>query len=555
MLEVGGTMDSTTHARRRRHRRLVAATRRLSGGDGILHPDPARPRRARARAAILRLAGRRSSVPTARSSARAPTRPSPSIPARWCAAGWRCCRRNPRSRSRCDAPAIGCSPPATPRPDGCRCRQPGGAWSLGPRGEVSEAIHLYVLAPLRTAGELLDEPRYRRFAERSRDYYLRHVDCTRFDAPNLLTHFYAYIQEALWELGCDDEVRRGMADVARHQQPNGAVPAYSDVPWVCTTGIAQLAQVWFRLGETERAERAMAFLADLQNPSGGFFGSYGVGAAYFPDQEPSWGVKYAIEAEQCRIASHFDATVGEYRPDIAEHDGRARAVLARSATVDGKRVLDAGAGKGRYAALVKRHHPDAPTSPRSTSRPRCCATCPPGIAHRAAQPPRPALPRRPLRRRPLHRGARARRPHSRGRARARRACSRPAAPSSSSTRTRRSSAPSRCRAGSAGSTRTSSRTMLSVARSRDRGGARRLRRSPAARRALHLLDGAEAAPPPPATTDPRPRGQRRPLRRRAHAIQSRRSRAEAAPPRRDPRRPRSAGARAPRPALGRAPTS
>ena len=26
---------------------------------------------------------------------------------------------------------------------------PGGDWSLGPRGEVSEAIHLYVLAPLR----------------------------------------------------------------------------------------------------------------------------------------------------------------------------------------------------------------------------------------------------------------------------------------------------------------------------------------------------------------------------------------------------------------------
>jgi malonyl-CoA O-methyltransferase len=117
--------------------------------------------------------------------------------------------------------------------------------------------------------------------------------------------------------------------------------------------------VWFRLGERERAERALAFLAPLQNPSGGFFGSYGVGAAYFPDQEPSWGVKYAIEAEQCRIASHFDATVGEYRPEIAEHDGRVRAVIERLGTLDGKRVLDAGAGKGRYAALLKRRAPSA----------------------------------------------------------------------------------------------------------------------------------------------------------------------------------------------------
>ncbi len=170
------------------------------------------------------------------------------------------------------------------------------------------------------------------------------------------------MQEALLELGCDEEVRRGMADVARHQRPNGAIPAYSDVPWVCTTGVAQLAQVWFRIGEVERAERAMAFLAALQNPSGGFFGSYGVGAAYFPDQEPSWGVKYAIEAEQCRIASHFDATVGEYRPEIAEQDGRARAVLSKTAAAAraaGARILDAGAGKGRYAALLHRHHPDA----------------------------------------------------------------------------------------------------------------------------------------------------------------------------------------------------
>ncbi len=236
---------------------------------------------------------------------------------------------------------------------------PGGAWSLGSRGEVSEAIHLYVLGPLAAAGDALDEPHYRRFAERGRDWYLRNVNCTRFAEPNLLTHFYAYIQEALIELGCDAEARRGMADVARFQQENGAVPAYSDVPWICATGIAQLAQVWFRLGDAARAERALAFLATLQNPSGGFFGSYGVGAAYFPDQEPSWGVKYAIEAEQCRIASHFDTTVGEYQPAIAEHDGRARAVLDAFGDLAGKRVLDAGAGKGRYATLLKRRHPTA----------------------------------------------------------------------------------------------------------------------------------------------------------------------------------------------------
>jgi malonyl-CoA O-methyltransferase len=256
---------------------------------------------------------------------------------------------------------------------------PGGAWSLGDRGEVPEAIHLYVLAPLRAAGELLDEPRYRRAAERGRDYYLDVVRGMRFAAPNLLTHFYAYVQEALWELGCVDEARRGMADVARVQQENGAVPAYSDVPWVCATRVAQLAQVWFRLGEQARAERALAFLASLQNPSGGFYGSYGVGAAYFPAEEPAWGVKYAIEAEQCRIASHFDHTAADYRRDVAEHDGRARAVLARLGPLDGKRVLDAGAGKGRYAALLRRRWPAAAITALDVSA-EMLRHVPPGIA-------------------------------------------------------------------------------------------------------------------------------------------------------------------------------
>ena len=236
---------------------------------------------------------------------------------------------------------------------------PGGAWSLGPRGEVSEAIHLYCLAPLRDAGALLGESRYQRFAERSRDYYVRHLDCARFDRPNHLTHFYAYVQEALWELGCAAEVRRGMDDVARFQQSTGAVPAYHDVAWVCATGVAQLAQVWYRLGESARANAALTFLESVQNPSGGFWGSYGVGANYFPSEEPSWGVKYYVEAAQCRIADHFDRTTSEYRPEIAEQDGRAQAVVQRLGRLDGKRVLDAGAGKGRYAAMLKRQWPSA----------------------------------------------------------------------------------------------------------------------------------------------------------------------------------------------------
>jgi len=231
---------------------------------------------------------------------------------------------------------------------------PGADWSLGPRGEVNEAIHLYVLPPLRRAGEVLNEPRYLEFADRSLRYYLAHATLGEFAQPNALTHFHAYVQEALLDLGCEAEARAGMASVARFQRPTGAVPGYHDVPWVCSTGLAQLALVWYRLGESQRAEAALAFLAALQNQSGGFFGSYGVGASYFPREEISWAAKYAVDACQWRISRHFDETVSQYQPEIAESDGRVLAALQHLGDLNGRRVLDAGCGKGRYSALLKR---------------------------------------------------------------------------------------------------------------------------------------------------------------------------------------------------------
>ena len=235
----------------------------------------------------------------------------------------------------------------------------GGAWSLGGRGEVSEAIHTYVLPPLLAAAEVLNEPSYRQFVDRSLDYYLGNVTLTDFTQPNALTHFYAYVQEALLDLGCEAEVRAGMASVATFQQQTGAVPGYHDVEWICSTGLAQLAQVWFRLGETARGNKAMEFLSLLQNGSGGFYGSYGVGADYFAGEEISWAVKYAIEAAQRQIASHFDATSSSYQPDISQSDGRVQAVLRHLGNLDGKHLLDAGCGKGRYAKLIKQLYPQA----------------------------------------------------------------------------------------------------------------------------------------------------------------------------------------------------
>jgi malonyl-CoA O-methyltransferase len=60
--------------------------------------------------------------------------------------------------------------------------------------------------------------------------------------------------------------------------------------------MAQLALAWYKLGITDPADKAMAYLATIQNPSGGFLGSYGNEARYFPYQEISWAVKFFLEA-------------------------------------------------------------------------------------------------------------------------------------------------------------------------------------------------------------------------------------------------------------------
>ncbi|WP_394780715.1 methyltransferase domain-containing protein, partial [Undibacterium sp.] len=233
---------------------------------------------------------------------------------------------------------------------------PGGDWSLGSRGEVSEGIHLYVLQPMRDAAAALGLPYIRAAADKALAYYLTNVPVTDFSHTNMLTHFYGYMQEALFEMGCIEEAKQGMASVAPYQLANGSVSAYSNVSWVCSTGLAQLAKVWYFLDDLPRADKAMEFLAQLQNGSGGFYGSYGVGATYFPADEISWAVKYTIEAEHLRIARHFDHTAHHYKSTIPAQDGRVQAIF--SGLGNATRVLDAGCGKGRYAALIKEHKPE-----------------------------------------------------------------------------------------------------------------------------------------------------------------------------------------------------
>ncbi len=169
-------------------------------------------------------------------------------------------------------------------------------WRLLDGSYFSDYAHLYVLPPLLQAGQKLSEVRYVRAAERAMNYFRRQPDLVEFKSElGTLSHIFGYMMEALVELGEADLARKGLEQAARIQKRNGAIPAFPGVDWVCSTGMAQLAIAWYKLGINEPADRAVQYLESIQNPSGGFYGSYGRKAVYISDKEIGWAAKYYLD--------------------------------------------------------------------------------------------------------------------------------------------------------------------------------------------------------------------------------------------------------------------
>ncbi|MCX4374771.1 MAG: methyltransferase domain-containing protein [Lachnospiraceae bacterium] len=240
------------------------------------------------------------------------------------------------------------------------------AWGNGKA--CSELIHTYCLSPLVQVADALQKPEYKDAAYKILNYYKNnHYDeIMNFD---LLSHFYAYVMEALLDMGERDMALEAMEKVARVQKESGAVPAYRDVDWVCSTGLFQLALVWFRLGNVKRGNRAFTYACKLQNESGGWYGSYlseqnpYEDNDYFPSSEISWAVKYFLDALYYKNIVEFDLYADSFLNKIAKDDGRYQIVrntilAERIKKKQALRVLDVGCGKGRYLKNLTENEPE-----------------------------------------------------------------------------------------------------------------------------------------------------------------------------------------------------
>jgi len=170
------------------------------------------------------------------------------------------------------------------------------SWNMGKRGMVPEAVHIYALPPIRKAGELLGIPEYIKFVEKSVNYYLDSPNQFEWHNDNMLLHFYCYIIDGLISLYRISEAKQMLDQLKKEMWPSGGIPAYYNVNWICSPGLAQAAICFYRIGDTETANKVLDFMTMFQNPSGGFFGSYGPDADYFSIAEISWANKFFLDA-------------------------------------------------------------------------------------------------------------------------------------------------------------------------------------------------------------------------------------------------------------------
>lgn len=215
-------------------------------------------------------------------------------------------------------------------------------------GTIPEPIQLYVLPPLFATSEALGEPRYCAAASACLQFYLGHAETLRVSQ---LTHFLAYQIEALISLGYPELAEPTLRTLQEGQFADGSVRAKEGVRWVCTPGLAQLAVCWYLLGQWRPADKAMAWLDAHQEPDGGFRGSYGKGATYFPDVELSWAAKYYLDAHRLRVLAAMERSATIFPDSVPTDDGRLHAIAAKVRPND--RVIEAGCGKGRFLSALK----------------------------------------------------------------------------------------------------------------------------------------------------------------------------------------------------------
>lgn len=253
------------------------------------------------------------------------------------------------------------------QPDGRLTTPSQDAWGNN-ENFCSELVHIYCLSPIREAGNIFGRQDYLDAVNKILGYYM-HNKADRIANFSLLSHFYAYVMEGLFDLGEAALARECMERLSRYQNKKGGISGLNDVPWTCSTGMFQLALVWYKLGELEKGNKIFDYACSLQNESGGWYGSYPAPSIfsifyrgrkrpyYFPDAEISWANKYFLDALAMKERLEFEKNAYIFLDEIDKDDGRYILISKLLGGGMHKKVLDIGCGKGRYLKRLSRDIP------------------------------------------------------------------------------------------------------------------------------------------------------------------------------------------------------
>jgi len=217
--------------------------------------------------------------------------------------------------------------------------EPSGRIQFNYEENIPEYVHLFVLPPLVETGLIFKRAEYIDAAQNSVSYYKKQPQVL---SSKHLTHFLGYILDGFIDMGEADFVRPFVTKLFDKQGRDGKLPAYSGVNWVCSVGIAQLAIVGYKLGFQQEADRLVDYVSLLQNPSGGFYGSYGFRAKYFPKTEISWANKFFLDAIHLKQGLH---------PSLKSTDQQVQALNDK----EWHTAIKAGRTVEEIAATIKRN--------------------------------------------------------------------------------------------------------------------------------------------------------------------------------------------------------
>lgn len=180
--------------------------------------------------------------------------------------------------------------------------------------------------------------------------------------PDVLAPFVGLEQssarrvETLLAMDRRHTARQILEQVGQRQRRRGGLGR----EWPSTARLAQLAMLWYQVGQRDRADRALSYLERIQRRNGSFPARAGWLVPRRFRQADTWTAKYYLDAALWRVRAAFEVDWQDLPQEIDAEDGRMRAVYNWfSGLPIGAKVADVGCGKGRFVRHLVRYFPAA----------------------------------------------------------------------------------------------------------------------------------------------------------------------------------------------------